>query len=320
MSDSYKIYASKDYVDKKVGSLSEEMVPSTDQPHMQLVTDANGKKVWEEKLAYMVEREKIIYNGITFWRVSDEKPIMPEGKTAVAVKSQGDPIFDVAYKAIGDDSDIAYEIEGAAVVIRSNEAEIDGIGYVSTTGVYLAEYSDYFVFGVAMSDIALQGGALDYSWEGNHYIPAKKITAELMPDKYTLMRNITFASSKAEFDAFEYDVRQSDAYGHIAGDIIISALGEGRMSSFERFMMFKEGENGALDCETVSYNHPTYRNIDGNRYMDTCPAVAMANGSAAELRRKGVIIRSSTLDSLKAFAITVDDSGTLTAVEVPAQD
>lgn len=36
-------------VGEKIGELSEEMLPTTDQPHMQLVTDASGTAKWEDK-------------------------------------------------------------------------------------------------------------------------------------------------------------------------------------------------------------------------------------------------------------------------------
>lgn len=48
MSESYKIYASKDYVDSKL--------PSTDKVHQQLVTDGNENIVWEDKLAYYIRK------------------------------------------------------------------------------------------------------------------------------------------------------------------------------------------------------------------------------------------------------------------------
>ena len=41
-----------DVVREEEDKLSEGNVPSTDQPHMQLVTDAEGQKKWEERLAY----------------------------------------------------------------------------------------------------------------------------------------------------------------------------------------------------------------------------------------------------------------------------
>ena len=45
MSDSYKIYASKDYVDSKA-------LPDGGGVYQQLVTDANGERVWEERTHY----------------------------------------------------------------------------------------------------------------------------------------------------------------------------------------------------------------------------------------------------------------------------
>lgn len=41
-----------DVVREEDDKLSEEMVPTTDQPHMQLVTDANGEKKWVERTHY----------------------------------------------------------------------------------------------------------------------------------------------------------------------------------------------------------------------------------------------------------------------------
>lgn len=52
MSDSYKVYASEEYVDKRV--------PSPDGTHKTLVTDAEGNSKWEERTHWAEEQKEIV--------------------------------------------------------------------------------------------------------------------------------------------------------------------------------------------------------------------------------------------------------------------
>jgi len=51
MSDAYKIYASQEYVDEKVNNI--QSVLSGGEPHQMLVTDVDGKAVWEDRIGYI---------------------------------------------------------------------------------------------------------------------------------------------------------------------------------------------------------------------------------------------------------------------------
>ena len=59
MNDSYKIYASKDYVDSKA-------LPEGAGAYQQLVTNANGEKKWEDRTHYLGEKRTLVFPEYTY--------------------------------------------------------------------------------------------------------------------------------------------------------------------------------------------------------------------------------------------------------------
>lgn len=69
MSDSYKIYASQEYVDEKIGGI--QSIPNSTAAHQQLVTNADGNTVWEERTHWKEESVKTLIDKITLDSTED---------------------------------------------------------------------------------------------------------------------------------------------------------------------------------------------------------------------------------------------------------
>lgn len=77
MSESYKIYASRDYVDERA-------LPGGATGYQQLVTDGEGNKVWEDRLAWKASESKTLFDGtpvlirtsygMGMYQIGDESP------------------------------------------------------------------------------------------------------------------------------------------------------------------------------------------------------------------------------------------------------
>ena len=113
MSDSYKIYASKDYVDSKG-------LPEGQGAYQQLVTDANGVAKWEDKLAYTFTSLTTIVPTTT---VSSGDPIdieAVEGQTYTVV------FDDIEYTCVGKTEYITNStVIGNAYLVYSGGLNVD---------------------------------------------------------------------------------------------------------------------------------------------------------------------------------------------------
>ena len=62
MSESYKVYASQEYVDNKLNDVSG--LPSGSKPNQYIVTDGDGNAKWEDKLCWTGSTEVVLCEGV----------------------------------------------------------------------------------------------------------------------------------------------------------------------------------------------------------------------------------------------------------------
>lgn len=62
MSESYKVYASQEYVDNKLNDVSD--LPEGAKPNQYLVTDSEGDVKWEDKLCWSEEGKVVLCEGV----------------------------------------------------------------------------------------------------------------------------------------------------------------------------------------------------------------------------------------------------------------
>ena len=163
MSDSYKVYASKDYVDSKG-------LPEGQGAYQQLVTDANGVAKWEDKLAYTNTLLSVQSpNGAYAWyKVSDEpltgiEDVDMDAEIAVWLNGERGKSWIVLKQ---DDFIAVSELLVVAVLRDDCTIELNGVkfGHFPKRGMYFVANADVAVTAVAIDMNATEP---DISWDKN---------------------------------------------------------------------------------------------------------------------------------------------------------
>lgn len=280
-----------------ISSLSEGNVPSTDQPYMQLVTDAEGKKVWEEKPFYTVYGEK---NEKTFSDIvwSNEQAVLP----AADFRLVEGTFYTVFYNGK----------EYAAYAVSS-----DGAVVITLTDGNLASGEEFIVFGQAGDDCMMmhlnpsngRGNEIIIRWVPetskllySKYLPAASTTERgaviygIGYDKCARIVETNFASTAEEIERAYSAYRLEGAVWKFADDIVLNVNGS----------LFEAGEMSIR----------VYRG-DGSEYRENLIVAKMDQNDEVSIER--VIEYPDELrisGGGKKYKITVDDSGTLITTEV----
>lgn len=126
MNDSYKIYASKDYVDGKVGEITS--LPENTGSNQQLVTNMNGEVAWEERLGYKTIAE------VTFLEESETYPQMADVHMHFGYMNSHEFIVGETYKVNFDGTlyeCVATQTEGYGIAL-GNLSYVDSDIYEDT--------------------------------------------------------------------------------------------------------------------------------------------------------------------------------------------
>lgn len=195
MSDSYKIYASQDYVDSKG-------LPDGASANQQLVTDREGVVKWDEKPFYQFQdveeitwdgdttgREEVPYGNFKFYKISDTI-YPPDGiiGSTFTVMRNGVPedvvITDEMFEDQSYDLKVTWDVVYDGVYMLGSGHAIDSIG--NSGGLYYLKTDTYYVSSLSLISTVLK--EIDPV-----YIP--DIPAEKLPDSICTMVQKTFEGS-----------------------------------------------------------------------------------------------------------------------------
>ena len=113
MSESYKIYASRKYVDERA-------LPDGATEYQQLVTDGDGNKVWEDRLAYSVDNLATL--------VAETTMSEPNSSTRVTPLFAAEPGMECIVKFDGEIYNLTVEAHDAFGAVLGNQTLIGGEG------------------------------------------------------------------------------------------------------------------------------------------------------------------------------------------------
>lgn len=177
-------------------------MPSGGAPFQQLVTDADGKAVWEERLAYSNELPSVTYTlygeSVTLCRVSDEVPLnLPaEGETIKTWVNQDGSVVDnptpllTSSSASGD----ALVIDGyMAVFVTGDSYTLNIASSTLNHGTWFARAPFGYISGIAASPDATEP---EISWDGNPGM-TKTIDPKYLPDTLATKSDIETAIGNA---------------------------------------------------------------------------------------------------------------------------
>lgn len=289
---------------------------SEGKAYQQYVTDGEGKAKWEERTHYTYVENKTLVDNLSViisdnWSASEiQLSGIIEGEI-YTVTIDGIEYKCTALNVSAVDGWAGCCIFGNATLVP----ELMENGFADTGEPFLfgydSTYNNSFLY--HQTD-----GTYTVSVVGNVYVVAH-MDAKYLPDVYAPYRKIHSISSKEEVERFAYELSQdapTNAYGYINDSIVLRSYGGAVFSTHDKLHAWKDID-GEYVHQSFEYANPALRLIDNVRYVDMLSPMYVYNPQPASLyRARGVIIASSTANSTKAFAITVDDSGTLTATEV----
>lgn len=173
---SYKVYASEEYVDQRVP-------PSPDGTHKMLVTDADGKQVWEERTHWAEEKEVVIVPETT-----DSTQSVMGRLTALVLNN---PFGTAKPFSVGQSYKVTWD-----------GAEYETIAELAEDGAYMLQVSQgglSYVLWLENSSPELIAAVVENGYGGTHTVmittveqASKKIDAKkYLPDGYPYIEVIT---------------------------------------------------------------------------------------------------------------------------------
>lgn len=301
----------------------------TNEPHQMLVTNEAGEQVWEPKLCYSTYEPVAIFNEYTI--VNDD------GKTVKDQKIAADVI-------VGEEYIVTYNGKEYKVVAYEHDFFGTSLGN-DYLGMGENDTGEPFYFGnliVSMSQILCyfdKVGTHTFSIRGAKEnsvpIPGKYVGGGVYPGEGVGATVIgsTLAGASGDYSVALNSSQASgvnahaEGFGHAEGDYSHS---EGRWtyamkesSHAEGLYTYAYGANQHVQGKyNVHDNDGVYAHIVGNGtgFNERSNAHTLdwsGNGwFAGTVEGTAMILKSSTEGSTKRFKVTVNDSGTLTAVEI----
>lgn len=342
-----------------------EIVPAVDQPHMQLVTDANGEKKWEDRLAYSIGNAFAVWNGdrtgLTrvlqtnmgvngLWGPFDydggiddligATVEMSNGKTYVitedCVNADRTGLLLHSYDSASE-PELAFTTADNVSVPRNKEYESGSTYTIKTAGLWLYSNSTWFVTSVKKETIkpidpkylpdGVSGGGLPvyellpysldevpeeyrtpYMFSSATYAELEKLFADFMNGRIKMVFDGSPVLNGYVYTEEEEEGGRSICHVEFVGNKLIASAegiavdGVFTFSNFEISSRVDYFNCGKIQMQVG--NEPSYQIIR---------AVRNSGGHVMFTIGRGIRMYSS---SGKAFDITVDDSGTITATEV----
>lgn len=351
-----KIYASKNYVDEKIGQISEEI--AGDEPFKQYVTDAEGKAGWEDRLAYKTFAEILpktnasaneSIDGGLYETVFNEPIVFEDGKTYKVIYNG------TAYKSVAEASVPEYPY--APLILLGNKSLFGrgaGVDLPDTGEPFVLAYAENAPneYGFHVSSGIFVDEQIEISIEE---ASIHKIPREYLPKEQLLLGYFT---GESEYNIMFLDsskgATEDEIYAHVCdgGSAKIYIDWPNSIFGYVTDCGIYNDANGA---KVVLFSGVVYdRKDDGSlieEYPRMCTLCLGLNENGFLLLQGGYVsmepdfnyfvrannrwtpngethlgdtlfyksslrVQSSSEGSNKKFAITVDDNGTLTATEV----
>ena len=346
MNDSYKIYASKDYVDEQIEILNEEMatkVPSGAAAHQMLVTDAEGNSKWEEQLAYVSgETETVLLSeeentaddeGYLFGFESE----LVEGRTYI-VTMNGTKYECVAYLATDGEGEDAYSFTafGNANLYPWGSLSDDVLSHSKNEpfmGICSGGYTELYI-GVDAADTKATVAV-------STIVPTyKTIQDEMLPGNLARVYYIADGEkiTLEQAQTISYAMRSAKCIGVMWGSDLYTYFNASSTEVFvtpvnrQGYFKLKPDENGYYHHTNKSW--PVELQYTGDEHEFSRGMFTPESGKSVFVRFQGssskevtimgdgtinahsYTLPSSTEGSTKRFKISVDDTGAITATEV----
>lgn len=191
MSDSYKIYASKDYV-------NERGLPQDAGEYKQLVTDADGNVAWEDRLGYKSKIEVKVWmsnsDGVFYIERGDEVSTRSTADVnGLLLKVTDNPILDEYVKQVkcvlADGTEVILWGEGVGTTVT--DAVTYHPGYFANVRVAGAQAEDISGSSITLDEVGFYLNVITFMAEGAavyfpdteiHPIPAEYITGTTVTD------------------------------------------------------------------------------------------------------------------------------------------
>lgn len=261
-------------------------LPSGGEPHQMLVTDADGKTVWEDRTHWREERTEVLFDGVVNIVEGWNEKVVP----------------DLTFKVI----------EGETYNVTFDGDEYALVGMPNDNGNYIGNISLLMGEGMGDSEVpfAYSEGWVAAATNGEHSIKivGKAVKFRKMQCEYSVSNVAAFYGGDNWDDEGNHLFYLVDGakYEDIKGVINAGGLPILRDSNFTYFFTFDNGDS--VDFEMFG---PRSRLGLTNRltlYPD-------GTGMYADNAHNCLVMNSSVAGSKKTFDITVNDSGQLKATE-----
>lgn len=178
-------------------------LPEGGEPYQQLVTDGEGKTVWEDRLAYSNELLCVpLSDTVGYYKVSGKTPDIPNAADGVSanVWLNGELLESakIAWK-----TDESYIVSDYVVVALKDNATLEVGEYVTLSlpekGTYFAKTGDTYVTGIAPADATGEATTPEIEWDGQTSV-VKQIDPKYLPEGVGGGMVVTFTFNSDTFE------------------------------------------------------------------------------------------------------------------------
>lgn len=174
-------------------------MPEGGEPYQQLVTDGEGKTVWEDRLAYSEERAFFDAGAYVLYKVSDEIPDYLTGLSVgdkFSVWANQEKTVASAYY-LGDEWAASSELTVMVAYVDNAKMVLNGqqLGILPEKGVYFAKTADVTITGIAPAGAT----APEITWDGQTSV-VKQIDPKYLPEGVGGGMVVTFTFNSDTFE------------------------------------------------------------------------------------------------------------------------
>ena len=233
--ETYIIYIESLEFPPTVHKIDPKYLPEGGEPYKQLVTDGEGKTVWEDRLAYSNELLCVpISDTAGYYKVSAKIPDIPnaaDGVSANVWMNGAMTSAEIAWK-----TEESYMVSDYVAVALKDNASLDVGGYMTLSlpekGTYFVKMGDTFTTGIAPADAT----APEIEWDGQTSV-VKPIDPKYLPEGVGTIKTVVVTFDESMTTNMSAD--EIKAYGEAGYNVVLGGLG-----SYVPLASVTEGDDG----------------------------------------------------------------------------